>query len=117
MPSRFGFPGLGAAVGDGVAAGVGDGDAPGRPRVTGGLGGDVAGQGGVDGPEPGGFAGMFGEAEQGGQRDRQVDPGGGVARPSRVPCPGRVSVLAVAIGLAVAAGLAGRRVLATGTGR
>jgi hypothetical protein len=68
----FGFAGLGAAVGEGVAAGVGDGDAPGRRRVTGGLGGEVAGQGGVDGAEPGRFAGMFGQAEQGGQRDGQA---------------------------------------------
>ncbi len=98
-------------MGEGVASGVGDSDTPGRPRVTGGLGGEGAGQSGVDGPEPGGFAGMFGQAEQGGQRDRQVDPGAGMTRRSRVSAP------AAFIGLAVAAGLTGLRVLANGAGR
>jgi hypothetical protein len=35
--------------------------------VGGGLGGQGAGEGGVDGPESGRFAGVFGQAEEGGQ--------------------------------------------------
>jgi hypothetical protein len=54
-------------MGDGVAGRVGHGDAPGRAWVAGGLGGEVAGQGGVDWAEPGRFPGVLGQAKDGGQ--------------------------------------------------
>ena len=76
-------PVSGTAVGQGVAVRVGDGHAPRRGRVAGGLGGQGAGEGGVDGPEPGRFAGVLGQAEQGGQRDGQVDLRGGADRRGR----------------------------------
>jgi hypothetical protein len=62
-------------MGDGVGGRVGHGDAPGRAWVAGGLGGEVAGQGGVDWAEPGRFPGVLGQAKEGGQGDGQVDPG------------------------------------------
>ena len=43
--------------------------------MAGGLGGEVAGQGGVDWAEPGRFPGVLGQAKEGGQGDGQVDPG------------------------------------------
>ena len=102
--------GFGAAVGGGVPVLVGDRDTPGGGGVAGGVGGQGAGEVGVDGAERGGFPGVAGEAEQGGQRDGQVDrrrrrrpglpgalPGpagpwgraaGPVAAPGRRGCPG-----------------------------
>ena len=65
--------GFGAAVGGGVPVFVGDGDAPGGGGAGGGVGGHGAGEIGVDGAERGGLPGVAGEAEQGGQRDGQVD--------------------------------------------
>ena len=91
----------GAAVREGVAVRVGDGQAPAGRRVGGRPAGHVAGQGGVDGAEAAGFAGMVGQAEEAGQGNAQVDPGGQrTGRPGAGPAGG-------ARGLAVFLKLAG----------
>ena len=66
----------GAPVADGVSLLVGHGHAPGGLRVLGGGVRQVAGQVGIDGAEAGDLAGPLGQAQQGGQRDGQVDPPG-----------------------------------------
>jgi len=68
--------GAGAAVPDGVAVLVGDRDAPGGPGVTGGGGGQVAGQPRVDRAQAGEFAGPVRQAGRGVQRDGQGDLAG-----------------------------------------
>ena len=55
---------------------VGHRYAPGGPGIGGGGIGQDPGQGGIDRAEPTGFAGPFGQAEQRGEGDGQVDPGG-----------------------------------------
>jgi hypothetical protein len=77
LPGVPGFPGeFRAAVADRVPVGVGDRDAPLAVRALGGGGGEVAGEVGVEGAEAVSFAGPVGQAEQGGQREGQVGPGG-----------------------------------------
>ena len=66
----------GAAVSDGLAVVGGDGEAAAGGGVGGCGGGEVPGQAGVDGAEPGEVAWFGGQAEQGGQRDGQVEPRG-----------------------------------------
>ena len=73
-----GFPAAtrpGAAVREGVAVRVGDGQAPAGRWLSGGRAGHVPGEGGVDGAEAAGFAGMVGQAEEAGQGNAQIDPG------------------------------------------
>ena len=69
--------GSGTAVADSVPVLVGHRHAPGAFGVgRGGGGGQVAGQPGIDGAEPGQFARPSGQTSQGGQRDCQVGPPG-----------------------------------------
>jgi hypothetical protein len=58
VPLVAGGCGPSAAVPDGVPLAVGDRHAPGRPRVAGGGRGQIAGQVGVDRPNPSNFAGL-----------------------------------------------------------
>src|SRR6516165_4281307 len=79
VSGRRGFaPGPGgfcAAVPDGDSGWVCHGDAPVAVRAARGGGREVAGQGGVERAQAVAGAGPVGEAEQGGQRDGQVDAG------------------------------------------
>jgi hypothetical protein len=73
FPVVLGF-GTCAAVPDSVAMLVGHGHAPRALRVGRGGSGQVAGQPGIDGAEPGQFARPSGQTSQGGQRDGQGWP-------------------------------------------
>ena len=68
--------GPGAPVAGGVALMVRNRDAPGGPGVADGPAGEFPGQGRIDRAESSGLPGAFGQAEQGRQRDGQVDRGG-----------------------------------------
>src|SRR6516225_4998090 len=77
---------------DGDSGWVRHGDAPLAVRAAGRRGGQVAGQRRVERTQAVGLPGPLGEAEQGGQRDREVDrgwqrgdrPAGRVTRPPAV---------------------------------
>src|SRR6202011_3248684 len=87
-----GFGAGGVAVADGLAVGVGDDQSPAGGGVAGGGGGEGADDVAVHRAVAGDVAGPVGQAEQGGQRQRQVDgPGqrrqrgdrGAAAQPKR----------------------------------
>jgi hypothetical protein len=95
---------------------VSEGHAPGGGRIAGGCGGHGAGQVRIQGAEPGGFARIVGQAEQGGQGNGQVDPRRGPGRltgpawavPSgRAVFSGRTLIAATFPGPVVASGSGG----------
>src|SRR5487761_530129 len=112
--ARFGFPGPGGfAVADGVSVGVGDDDAEGAAGVLGGLGGEPAGQAGVQDAQAVCFAGPLGESEEAEHGDGHVEvgrqpvpaAGAGASVPGRaapVPRPAVPAVLRAAVLVPVA---------------
>src|SRR5487761_1262835 len=98
------------AGGEGVAVGIGEDDLPAGGAVPGEGAGQQAGGVGVQRAVAGRLAGLVGQVEQGGQRERQVDQAGHWRQPGhrvRAAQPGG-QVLALGDGLAVRA--AGRGV-------